>query len=116
MRSTLRAIVSAQMTYSGVCGAGFYAPTLAALARPRPGEKFGFFSSTDVPPDGARILEKNRYAIELTAPPSPKSPAGCHGVPAGQSAETWSATARPLPGYSGKSYRVDAEGALTEIK
>jgi hypothetical protein len=115
VRGTLRAILSAQISYSTMCGAGFYAPTLAALAKPRAGEKFGFFSSSDVPPGGAKILEKHRYAIEMTAPPSPKSPAGCNGVPAGQSAETWSATARPLPGYSGKSYRIDGE-TLTEIK
>jgi hypothetical protein len=116
VRSTLRAIMSAQVTYSAVCGGGFYAPTLAALAKPRTGEQFGFLSSSDVPPGGAKFLEKNRYAIEMTAPPSPKSPAGCNGVPAGQSAQAWSATARPLPGYSGKSYKIDAEGALTEIK
>lgn len=116
LRGTLRAIASAQITYSAVCGGGFYAPTLAALAKPRVGETFGFFPSGDVPAGGSKILEKNRYAIEMTAPPSPKSPAGCNGVPAGQSAETWSATARPLPGFSGKAYRIDAEGALTEIK
>jgi hypothetical protein len=116
VRGTLRAIVSAQTTWSAVCGAGFYAPTLAALARPRPGEKFGFLSSADVPPDGGKVLEKNRYAIEMTAPASPNSPASCNGVSAGQAAQTWSATARPLPGFSGRSYRIDAEGALTEIK
>jgi hypothetical protein len=116
LRGTLRAIASAQITYSAVCGGGFYAPTLAALAKPRVGEKFGFFPSSAVPAGGSQILESNRYAIEMTAPQSPKSPAGCNGVPAGQSAETWSATARPLPGFVGKSYRIDAEGALTEIK
>jgi hypothetical protein len=115
-RGTLRAIMSAQTTYSSMCGAGFYAPTLAALAKPRAGEKFGFFYASDVPPGGDGVLKENGYAIEMTAPPSPKSPAGCNGVPAGQSAETWSATARPQPGYVGRSYRIDAEGALTEIK
>ncbi len=114
--TTLRLISIAQATYSSECGAGFYAPTFAALAKARPGEKSGFISSTDVPPDGAKVLEKNRYTIEMTAPPSPKSPASCNGVPAGQSAQTWSATARPLPKYSGKSYRIDAEGELTAIK
>jgi hypothetical protein len=114
--STLRAIASAQAAYSAVCGAGFYAPTFAALAKAPPGEKSGFINSTDVPPDGAKVLEKNRYTIEMTAPPSPKAPASCNGVPAGQSAQTWSATARPLPSYSGKSYRIDAEGELTAFK
>jgi hypothetical protein len=37
-------------------------------------------------------------------------------VPAGGSAKTWSATARPMPGYRGKSYKIEAEGVLTEIQ
>jgi len=112
----LRLIASAQAAYSADCGAGFYAPTLAALAKPKAGERAGFFSSSDVPPNGAKTLERHRYTVEMTAPPSPKSPASCNGVPAGQSAQTWSAIARPLPEYSGKSYRIDAEGELTTIK
>lgn len=116
VKSTLRAIASGQITYSAVCAAGFFAPSLEALAKPEPGNKDGFILRTDVPAKGAKVLEKWRYRIEMTAAPDPKSPASCNGVPAGGSAKTWSATARPMPGYRGKSYKIDAEGVLTEIK
>ena len=116
VKSTLRGIASGQITYSAVCAAGFFAPSLEALAKPEPGNKSGFILSTDVPAKGAKVLEKWHYRIEMTAVPDPKSPASCNGVPAGGSAKTWSATARPMPGYRGTSYRIDAEGVLTEIK
>lgn len=114
--STLRGIVSGQLTYGAVCGDFFYAPTFAALARPQPGQKDGFILPSDVPPKGAAVLEKHHYRIEMTAKPSAKSPASCNGVPAGGSAETFFLTARPMQGYSGTAFRIDAEGKLTEIK
>src|SRR5512145_2811863 len=112
VKSTLRALASGQITYSAVCAFGFFAPSLEALAKPEPGNKTGFILSTDVPAKGAKVLEKWHYRIEMTAVPDPKSPASCNGVPAGGSAKTWSATARPMPGYRGKSYKIDAEGVL----
>lgn len=115
-QSTLRSLASGQLTYSAVCADFFFAPTFAALGRPQPGQKDGFIPPTDVPPKGATVLEKYSYRIEMTAKPSAKSPASCNGVPAGGSAETFSITARPMSGFSGKSFRIDAEGRLTEIK
>jgi hypothetical protein len=99
-----------------VCGNGYYAPTLAALARPEPGNKLGFISDDLVPAKPATDLEKYRYRIAMTAAPSPVSAASCNGVPAGASARTFSVTARPLEGFQGRSYRIDAQGELTEIK
>jgi hypothetical protein len=116
VEGVLRAIASGQATYSAVCAFGFYASTLEALAKPASGEKQGFILASDVPPDRSRVLEKYGYRVEMTAPPSRRSPASCNGEPAGRSSETWSATARPMPGYSGKSYRITTEGVLTEIK
>lgn len=116
VQSTLRAIASGQITYSAVCGSGFFAPTLEALARPEPGMKDGFILASDVPAKGAKFLEKWHYRVEMAAPPDAKSPASCNGVPAGGSAKTWSATARPMPGFRGRSYRINAEGELTEIR
>ena len=115
-RRTLRAIVSGQITYSAVCSTGFYAPTLADLGRPAKGAKTGFILDTDVPPKGATVLEKWRYRIEMTAPPAKASPASCNGVPAGGSAQSFVITARPLPGFSGRAFRIDDKGELTEIK
>jgi hypothetical protein len=113
--ATLRAIAVGQMTYSAVCGNGYYAPTLAALARPEPGKQLGFIPG-DLVPSKATDLEKYRYRFVMTAPPAPGSSASCNGVPAGGSARTFSITARPVAGSQGKSYRIDAEGVLTEIK
>jgi hypothetical protein len=113
--STLRGIVVGQVTYSAICGNGFYAPTLETLAKPKPGEQSGFILDTDLPRPGTTVLEKYRYRIEMTAPASPDSPAGCSGVPAGQSAKTFSITARP-DGIRAKSFRIDHEGNLTEIQ
>ncbi len=69
-----------------------------------------------MPAKGAAVLERYRYRIEMTAKPSAKSPASCNGVPAGGAAETFVIIARPLPGQTGKSFRIDAEGTLTEMK
>lgn len=115
VRSTLRGIASGQLTYSAVCAFGFFAPSLEALARPEPGMTKGFILASDVPAKGAKFLEKSHYRIEMTAPPDPKSPASCNGVPAGKSAKTWSATARPMPGFRGKSFRINSDGELSEI-
>jgi hypothetical protein len=115
-QSTLRGIVSGQLTYSAVCGNFFFAPSLAELGRPAPGSPTGFILETDVPPKGAAVLEKWNYRIEMTAKPSPKSPASCNGVAAGGLAQTFLITARPMPGYGGKSFQIDHEGKLTEIK
>jgi hypothetical protein len=117
VRNALTAIVSAQAGYAAACGHGFYAPTLAALARPEQGRRLGFLYGDDlVPPKGATVLERFRYRIEMTAVPSPKSAASCNGVPAGGSAESFSVVARPLEGFHGRAYRIDADGKLTDIK
>lgn len=116
VKSTLRGIATGQITYSAVCASGFFAPNLEALAKPEPGAKNGFILDSDVPAKGAKFLEKWHYRIEMTAAADPKSPASCNGVPAGKSAKTWSATARPMPGFQGKSYRINAEGELSEIQ
>jgi hypothetical protein len=116
VRNVLTAIVSAQAAYAAVCGQGFYAPTLAVLARPEPGRKLGFLGDDLVPAKEATVLERFRYRIEMTALPSPKSAASCNGVPAGGSAESFSVVARPLEGFHGRAYRIDADGKLTDIK
>jgi hypothetical protein len=115
LRGVMAAIASAQASHAAVCGHGFYAPTLAALARPEPGGKPNYLGDL-VPAKGATVLERFGYRIEMTAVPSPKSPASCNGVPAGGSAETFSIVARPMEGFHGRAYRKDADGKLTDIK
>jgi hypothetical protein len=113
VRGALRAIASAQAVYSASCAPGFYAPTLAALGRPARGSSAAMLSADLVPSGGATVLERYDYRIEMTAPPSPRSPASCNGVAAGGSAATFSVTARPLPDRSGRSFRIDENGTIT---
>jgi hypothetical protein len=116
LSGTMRAIRMAQDAYAGSCGRGHYAPTLAALAVPPPGDKRGFLPRDLVPAGGGTVVEKYGYRIELIAVPSPKSPASCNGVPAGGSADTFSVVARPKDAYQGRAFRIDAAGDLTAIK
>jgi hypothetical protein len=69
-----------------------------------------------VPAKGATEVEKYHYRIAMTAAAVPGSRASCNGVPAGGSARTFVVTARPVDGYQGRSYRIDADGVLTDIK
>jgi hypothetical protein len=115
-QSLLRAMASGQFTYAAVCGEGFYARTLAALVKAPPGQADGFILKDMLPPPGIAFLERDHYRIEMNAPASPASPRSCNGVAAGASAQTWSVTARRQPGFAGKSYKMDAEGKLTETK
>lgn len=112
----MRAIVSAQATYAAVCGHGHYAPTLADLARPEPGQKRGFLAADLAPARGAKAVEKYHYRIEMTTVLSPRSAASCNGVPAGGLAATFSVVARPLEGFRGRGFRIDEDGKLTDIK
>lgn len=113
VRGVLRAIVSAQAAYVSGCGRGHYAPTLAVLARPEPGRKASYLADL-VPAAGATFVEKHHYRIEMMATPSPTSTASCHGVPAGGSADTFSVVARPLAGFQGRTFRIAADGTLTD--
>lgn len=112
----LRAIVSAQATYSAVCSVGFFASTLDALGRPAIGSTSGVLSADLVPAAGSSVLERYGYRIEMTTTPAPESAASCNGVKAGGSASDFSVTARPLPGRSGRSLRIDQSGNVTAIQ
>jgi hypothetical protein len=116
LSGAMRAVRIAQAVYSSSCGQGHYAPTLAALARPAPGDKRGFLPGDLVPAAGGTVVEKYGYRIEMIAVTAPKSPASCNGVPAGGSADRFSVVARPKEGFQGRAFRIDAEGDLTAIK
>jgi prepilin-type N-terminal cleavage/methylation domain-containing protein len=61
--SALRAIATAQVSYSQSCAANFYAPALTQLGSPAPGE--AAFLSPDM--TGAVVVSKAGYQITLTA-------------------------------------------------
>jgi type IV pilus assembly protein PilA len=74
---SLRAINSAQATFSSFCGHGFYAATLADLARP-PGPGETPFVSSDL---GLDPVVKFGYRISLTGGEAvPDAPPACSGA------------------------------------
>ena len=100
---SLRAIASAQATYSSSCGAGSYAPSLEALGRPSATSPGVMYLS----PDLARSapVEKSGYTFRVTATPDESTAASCNGVPAGQGARAWAVVAAPIdPGVTGSRY------------
>ena len=116
LSGAMRAILMVQIAYANSCGRGHYAPTLAALAGPAPGETRGFLPRDLLPAGGETFVEKYGYRIEMIAVPSQKSPGSCNGVPAGGLADTFSVVARPKEGFQGRAFRIDSAGELTAIK
>lgn len=89
--ASLRTIVSAQITYSAVCGM-YYAPSLRELgARPTAGGEP--FLSPDLRSDP---VVRNGYTISMSpGPVATDSPASCNGVPAGRALQSFFVTAVP---------------------
>jgi hypothetical protein len=114
--ASLKGIASGQAAYSAVCGGGYYAPSLIALATAPKGESLGFIVDDMMPIPGNTFVEKKHYRFDIESPPSAKAPAGCNGVPAGASGETWRATAIRKKGYRGNSYQVDTDGQTSVIR
>jgi len=94
---SLRAIDSAQLSYSAACGSNGFADTLPTLGIPAPGGTQAFLS-----PDlsGAVNPQKSGYVFALAAGlVSSPGPADCNGTP---TETAYYATAIPLtPGMSG---------------
>jgi type IV pilus assembly protein PilA len=100
---SLRAISSAQVTYSSSCGAGSYAPSLEALGRPSATSPGLMFLSPEL--GLPEPVEKSGYTLRLTATPDENTAASCNGVPAGKGARAWAVVAAPIePGVTGSRY------------
>ncbi len=99
---SLRAINSAQSSYSASCANGFYAPTLVLLATPPVVGQDGFISA-DLATDPST---KSGYNIVMTGGAAATSaPASCNGVAAGGVANTYFVAGAPLtPGSSGTRF------------
>jgi hypothetical protein len=91
---SLRAIVSAQVTYSSSCGAGAYAPSLEWLAKPDPARPGQPFIAADLAKPTP--FEKSGYVFRLKSAASPDTMASCNGVPAGQGVLHWAVVAAPI--------------------
>jgi len=106
---TLRAINSAQIAFAAACGNGFYAPTLAALAAPAPGQSKGFLAA-----EMAREpLVTSGYAVTLSPGDVADSPAACNGT---EVVSAYAVEAVPLTaGDSGvRFFATNQEGVIFE--
>jgi hypothetical protein len=106
---SMRAIVSAQLAYSAVCGQGSYAPTFDALIRPGPGQSMGYLSS-DM--SGGDTTVKSGYRIVMTGVPDPNSAASCNGTPAGKGVNAFSVVATPEGDAGGRYFGTNGDGAI----
>lgn len=91
---SVRAIITAQLTYAAVCGSGFYAPNLVNLGVPAAGTTEGF-ASPDLATAGT--ITKSGYVLTMgsSSGPAVDAPASCNGLPAGTMAGGFYVTATP---------------------
>lgn len=109
---SLRAITSAEVTFSATCGGGFYAPSLARLAAAPSsgGATMGAFVSPDLATDPA---VRGGYTILLTPGPAASSaPASCNGARAGTLVETYFISASPTGVPGGRYFGANQEGTI----
>ena len=91
---SLRAINSAQSTYSSSCGQGSYAATLADLATPPTAGTEGFISSDLNGSGSGGVSNKSGYEIKLTGGSDAIGVTACNGV--AKTSQTYFAYANPL--------------------
>jgi len=98
---SLRAVNTAQLTYSTTCASGA-APSLANLATPPAGGGQPFIS----PDLNNSPIVKSGYIITYTAgSPIPSAAASCNGAPVGTVVDSYLVQAAPVsPGTSGTRY------------
>ena len=92
---SLRAINSAQSTYSSSCGQGSYAQSLADLAKAPSAGTEGFISSDlDGTSGGSGVSNKSGYGIKLVGGADATGVTPCNGVT--KTSQTYWANADPL--------------------
>jgi type IV pilus assembly protein PilA len=110
---TMRAIVSAQMTYASVCANGLFARSLPVLGKaPTDGSSGTGFLSPDLA-IGERV-EKSGYVIWIQAPPPPTDTTKpCNGAGVEDLSTTFVAKAEPKGPSSGRRYfATSAKGVV----
>ena len=107
---SIRAINSAQVTYAARCGGGFYAPSLANLARsPTIAGGDGFIG----PDLGTDPSLKSGYSVALTAGPAAAgAPASCNGAAAGAVVSTYFVGASPIAGGGARFFGSNQGGTI----
>jgi len=106
---SLRAINSAQSTYSASCGAGFYAPNLTTLGTPPTGSENAFIS-----PDlgAADNPQKSGYSVQMGGTAAANSPASCNAAAAGTGLQTYKSGADPVPGGGTRFFASNTSGTI----
>ena len=99
---SLRALNTAQVSFSASCGGGFYAPTVASLAKAATGSTRAFIG----PGFTANTTNREGYKIVFTAGTrAPRAPASCNGLAAGQVVQSYFIAASPLTTGNGAPTR-----------
>jgi hypothetical protein len=107
-KGTVRAIISAQLTFASICGRNFYARNLSTLGRPGPD------GSTFLSPDLAvsNTVERSGYRIWIEGEMDADAPATCNGEPAGSAAKTFVVRAEPLRDGDGLFFAARYDGRM----
>jgi type IV pilus assembly protein PilA len=106
---SLRAINSAQSTYSASCGSGFYSATLTNLGTAPTGSTSSFIS-----PDlgAANNPRKSGYSIQLGGTAAALSPASCNGQAAAAGLLSYKAGADPVAGGGTRFFATNTACAI----
>jgi prepilin-type N-terminal cleavage/methylation domain-containing protein len=102
--ASLRVLHSAQQTFWGTCGSGYYSPSLQNLGLPVGGAA-GFLGS-DL--SGPAPVVKSGYEFDMDST-NPITQTSCNG---GSLVVTYHATADPLPGRGRRYFGSNSGGAI----
>ena len=108
---SLRAVNSAQSTYTASCGSGFYAPILANLATPPTsgGGGDGFIG----PDLGTDPSLKSSYSVAMTGGAAAAgAPASCNGAAVGSVVSTYFVGADPATGGGARHFGTNQGGTI----
>lgn len=107
---SLRAINSAQSTFSASCGNGFYSPSMSNLGTaPAAGTAF-------ISPDlgAADTVQKSGYTVTMgsSSGVAAAAPASCNGLAAGAVVQGYNATATPTAGGGTRAFGTNTTGTI----
>ncbi len=107
---SLRAINSAQSTFSASCGNGFYSPSMSNLGTaPAAGTAF-------ISPDlgAADTVVKSGYSVTMcnSSGLAAAAPASCNGLAAGAVVQGYNATATPTAGGGTRAFGTNTTGTI----
>ena len=107
---SLRAIITAQATYSVSCGNGYFSPSLTNLSTPPTVGAGDGFIGADLSNDPAT---KSGYTFTMTAGLAvSSSPISCNGAPAGSVVQTYFVSATPIPGGGSRFFATNHSGTI----